>query len=95
MYSYKDVVFMDLEFSSLKDLYLRVEPALKAKKTELDRLGLSYISQNNVWEYLVENKWKQGKDLMLSDIVDDILNTDCNLIDKYFKEKNTSLDDNN
>ena len=86
---------MDLEFSSLKDLYLRVEPALKAKKTELDRLGLSYISQNNVWEYLVENKWKQGKDLMLSDIVDDILNTDCNLIDKYFKEKNTSLDDNN
>lgn len=84
---------MDLEFSSLKDLYLRVEPALKAKKTELDRLGLSYISQNNVWEYLVENKWKQGKDLMLSDIVDDILNTDCNLIDKYFKEKNTSLDD--
>ena len=32
---------------------------------------------------------------MLSDIVDDILNTDNNLIDKYFKEKNTSLDENN
>ena len=86
---------MDLEFSSLKDLYLRVEPALKAKKTELNRIGLSYIGQNDIWEYLVESKWKQGKDLTLSDIVDDILNTDNNLIDKYFKEKNTSLGDNN
>ena len=84
---------MDLEFSSLKDLYLRVDPALKAKKTELDRIGLSYISKNDVWEYLVENKWKKANGLMLSDIVDDILNTDNNLIDKYFKEKNTSLDD--
>lgn len=85
---------MDLEFSSLKDLYLRVEPALKAKKKELDRLGLSYIGKEDVWECLVETKWKQGNGLMLSDIVDDILNTDCTLIDKYFKEKNTSLNDN-
>ena len=58
MYSYKDVVFMDLEFSSLKDLYLRVEPALEAKKTELDRIGLSHINKKDIWDYLVENKWK-------------------------------------
>ena len=38
---------MDLEFSSLKDLYLRVEPALNAKKTELDRIGLSYIDKKD------------------------------------------------
>ena len=86
---------MDLEFSSLKDLYLRVEPALTSKKTELDRIGLSYIDKKDIWDYLVENKWKMGIDLTLSDVVDDILNTDNNLIDKYFKEKNTSLDDNN
>lgn len=84
---------MDLEFSSLKDLYLRISPALVAKKNELDRLGFSYISEKDIWDYLVESKWKVGKDLMLSDIVDDILNTDNNLIDKYFKEKSTSLDD--
>ena len=84
---------MDLEFSSLKDLYLRVSPALKAKKIELNRIGLFHISEKDIWDYLVETKWKQGKDLMLSDIVDDILNTDNNLIDKYFKEKNDSLDD--
>ena len=84
---------MDLEFSSLKDLYLRVEPALTSKKTELDRIGLSYIDKKDIWDYLVENKWKVGIDLTLSDVVDDILNTDNNLIDKYFKEKNTSLHD--
>ncbi len=84
---------MDLEFSSLKDLYVRVTPALNAKKKELDRVGLSYIQIEDIWNYLVEAKWKQGKDLMLSDIVDDILNTDSSLIDKYFKEKNTSLND--
>ena len=86
---------MDLEFSSLKDLYLRIAPALNGIKIESDRIGLSYISKKDVWEYLVESKWKQGNNLMLSDIVDDILNTDNNLIDKYFKEKNTSLDENN
>ena len=84
---------MDLEFSSLKDLYIRVIPALNAKKKELDRVGLSYIQKEDIWNYLVEAKWKQGKDLMLSDIVDDILNTDNDLIDKYFKEKNNSLYD--
>lgn len=84
---------MDLEFSSLKDLYLRVEPALTSKKTELDRIGLSYIDKKDIWDYLVENKWKMGINLTLSDVVDDILNTDNNLIDKYFKEKNTSLYD--
>ena len=86
---------MDLEFSSLKDLYLRVEPALNAKKIELERMGLSYIKKQDVWEYLVETKWKKANGLMLSDIVNDILNTDNSLIDKYFKEKNISLDENN
>ncbi len=56
-------------------------------------MGLSYIEEKDIWDYLVENKWKVGKDLTLSDIVDDILNTDNASIDKYFKEKNTSLDD--
>lgn len=77
---------MDLEFSSLKDLYLRVEPALNAKIVEFKRLNYSNIKKEDIWNYLVEAKWKQGKDLMLSDIVNDILNTDCELIIKYKEE---------
>lgn len=81
---------MDYEFSSLKDLYLRVDPALTSKRLELERKGYKNIKNIDIWKYLVENKWKQGKDLMLSDIVDDILNTDCSL----FVNKDNSLDDN-
>jgi len=91
--SYKDVIFMDLEFSSLKDLYLRVDPALTAKRLEMERKGYKNIKNTDIWKYLVEAKWKNGKDLMLSDIVDDILNTECSLIDNYIKDN--SLDDNN
>ena len=81
---------MDYEFYSLKDLYLRVDPALTSKRLELERKGYKNIKNIDIWKYLVENKWKQGKDLMLSDIVDDILNTDCSL----FVNKDNSLDDN-
>jgi len=73
---------MDYEFSNLKDLYLRVDPALTTKRLELERKGFKNISNIDIWKYLVENKWKHGKDLMLSDIVDDILNTDCSLFNK-------------
>ena len=34
-----------------------------------------------------EKKWKNSHDLMLSDMVSDILNSDNALIDDYFKEK--------
>lgn len=91
LYSNKDVFFMDYEFSSLKDLYFRVEPALDAKRVELERLGYSDIKNVDIWNFLVEYKWKKGKGLMLSDIVSDILNTECHLINNYFKEKKDNI----
>ena len=78
---------MDYEFHSLQELYKRVEPALSAKISELKRLGYYYIKEVDIWNYLIEDKWKKGNGLMLSDIVDDILNTDCSKIDTYLKNK--------
>ena len=75
---------MDLNFSSKEELYERVKPALRTKKSELDKLGFSYISLQDIWAYLAETKWKNGKDLMLSDIVDDILNTSFDEINSYY-----------
>ena len=71
---------MDYEFESQRDLFLRVKPALKAKIAELKRLGYTKIKEDDIWNFLIEKKWKNGKDLMLCDIVDDILNTECNEI---------------
>ena len=68
---------MDYQFQSLKELYQRVRPALKAKETEFHRLGFLEIHEMDIWNYLLEDKWKKGKNLMLSDIVSDIMNLEC------------------
>lgn len=73
---------MSLEFSSLNDLYKRVKPALHAKEEEFHRLGYSKVKSIDIWNYLIENKWKKGKNLMLSDIVSDIMNLDCKVMGK-------------
>ena len=80
---------MDYEFSSKEELLQRVKPALNAKVGELHRFGYTYINQMDVWNYLIENKWIKSKDLMLSDIVNDILHTDNKKIDAYLKSKIT------
>ena len=64
---------MDYEFSSLKELFDRVRPALKAKISELERKGYSNIQEMDIWNELSNTKWKCGKDLMLSDIIHDIM----------------------
>lgn len=78
-------MFVELEFSSLEELYERVQPALKAKLAELHRLGYPYIQIIDIWNYLVDSKWKKAKDLTLSDIVDDILHVDNRKLDEYLK----------
>ena len=83
---------MDFEFNSLKDLYNHLKPALETKTSELKRVGYTYIKEEDVWNYLKENKWKKAQDLSLHEMVDDILNTDNALIDSYFKNKVASVD---
>lgn len=78
---------MDLEFNSLEELYNRLRPALNAKMSELKANGYGYLKPEDIWNYLKEKKWKSSHDLMLSDMVSDILNSDNALIDDYFKEK--------
>ena len=81
---------MDYEFSSKEELFQRVRPALKAKLNEFNRLGYSYVQEVDIWNYLIENVWSKSKDLMLSDIVNDILHLKIKKIDDYLKEKMSS-----
>ncbi len=75
---------MDYEFSSLEELYKRVRPALKSKVDELQKYGNLSISMYDLWKCLIINKWRCGTGLMLSDIVDDILNTSFDEINSYY-----------
>ncbi len=83
---------MDYEFSSKEELYQRVSPALRTKEVELHRLGYLYIKDKDIWNYLIETKWCKAKDLMLSDIVNDILHVNEKKIEEYLKSKMSQSD---
>ena len=83
---------MDYQFQSLQELFQRVRPALRAKKIEFHRLGYSKIKEMDIWNFLLEEKWKSGKNLMLYDIVSDIMNLECKRL--VSKESQTIVEDN-
>lgn len=76
-----------LEFSNLEELYNRIKPALETKKREMKRNGYSYIKVEDIWNYLKEVKWLKSTNLALFQMVDDIMNLDIILVDKYLKDK--------
>ena len=78
---------MNLEFSSLKELYERIKPALETKVSEMKRAGYSYIKVEDVLNYLKEMKWTKASNLALHEMINDILNTDNETIDTYIKNK--------
>lgn len=90
----------DIVFNSLQELYIRLKPALLARVSELHRNGFNYITEEDIWNYFKENKWKRSNNLNLHEMVSDIFNCDEILVDDYVKgklnQKNRTLyfDDN-
>lgn len=78
---------MGIEFNSIEELYKRTRPALTSKIRELKHQGITFVKEEDVWNYLIEFKWKKGKGLELFNIVDDILNADNREIEKYVINK--------
>ena len=78
---------MDYEFATKEELFKRVKPALMVKVNELIKLGYTYVTEVDVWDYLIQVKWINDKGLMLSDVVHDIINADVSGIVEYTKDK--------
>ena len=68
-------VSMDFNFKSIDELYMRLLPALKTKKNEM-KIQKFNISENKIWQYLLDNVWNKKSGLTIDEMVDDILNTD-------------------
>ena len=62
-----------MEFNSLEDLRNRLEIAMTTKVDELKDKGITYITNDDIWDYLTSTKWKKDKGLTLAEMVDDIL----------------------
>ncbi len=78
---------MDIHFSTMQELYTRVTPALQTKVNDSARAGITYIKEEDIWNYLKENKWIKQSNLALYEMVSDILNVDIILIENYLQQK--------
>lgn len=78
---------MAIEFNSIEELYKRVHPALTSKVREFRRNKINYVKEEDIWNYLIESKWKKSSGLELFNIVDDILTTDNKEIMEYVTNK--------
>lgn len=78
---------MDITFSSVEELYQRIKPALSTKRAEMKRNGFVYATEEDIWNYLKEEKWKNSKNLSLYEMTCDIFDIDDTLIDNYLRNK--------
>ena len=76
----------EIKFKSLTDLYKRLMPALKSKKSELYLCGYKFITELDIWNCLRSYKWNDQTSLTLDKMVDDILNTKNELFSMYLND---------
>ena len=65
-----------IEFKTVEELYKRVSPALYSKLKEIKRMGYTLVTEKDIWNYLVDNDWKNRTNLELYDLISDIMNAD-------------------
>ncbi len=85
----------DLNFRNLDELYNRIKPALYSKVEEIKRNNISYIKEEDIWNYLSINKWKNSESLTLSDMVTDIMDLKIDDVKMYVldlvRRRNTDI----
>ena len=80
-----------IEFKSAKELYDRVLSALYSKVKEVRNLGFKYITEKDIWNYLVNSTWKTKRNLQLHDLISDILYADNYKLNDYVMDKMKKL----
>lgn len=85
----------DLNFRNLDELYNRIKPALYSKVEEIRRNNISYIKEEDIWNYLSINKWKNSESLTLSAMVTDIMDLKIDDVKMYVldlvRRRNTDI----
>lgn len=71
-----------MEFSSQQELYNKLIPVFNVKKRLINNSEYKDITNEDIWHYLIENKWRTYHNLTISDIVNDIMTLDLELIKK-------------
>lgn len=64
---------MQRGIESAFELRKKMLPVLETKVNELKRIGITYITAQEIWNYLADTKWKFAEGLTLSEMTNDIL----------------------
>ncbi len=78
---------MEFGLNSSLDLYKRLTPAMNCKIREVAKEKKEYLKKEDVWNFLMQSKWKDEKGITLAEMVDDILNLDNLLLLKYLDKQ--------
>lgn len=73
-------------FRSLEELYQRVKPALKSKVKDLNRIGIKYVQEVDIFNYLKNNCWSKKNNLTLGEIVNDIMTVSSSELESYVQD---------
>lgn len=71
-----------MEYTSQYDLYKKLLPVFNVKKRLILHSKYKNITNEDIWLYLVETKWKKSHNLCISEIVNDIITIDLEKISK-------------
>lgn len=71
-----------MEFTSQYQLYQKLIPVFNVKHRLLKYKNINEITNEDMWKYLIENKWKKTVDLTLTEMVNDIISLDVSNICK-------------
>ena len=77
----------DIVFNSQEELFDRIKPALRSKKKILSKKGVKQITEKDIWDFMINNVWKNSTGLELCDMVDMILHAEDALIIEYYHNK--------
>lgn len=75
-----------MEFKSLKELYLKLIPVFNAKKRLILNSKYKNLTNENIWKFLSETKWKNSNNLSLAEMTNDIIIADMEDIYKYTED---------
>ena len=77
-----------MQFASLQQLYQKLIPAFNVKNRLIKNSKYKHITNENIWAYLAEKKWKNAFNLELPEMVNDIITVDLEEINEYIAERN-------
>ena len=66
-----------MEYTSQLELYKALLPVFKVKERLLSITNYNYVTNEDIWKYLIVTKWKNSHNLTISEMANDIIMVDA------------------